>query len=102
MGLTLLTAGYSYLNFKLTHVNALVPTANASAGSNWLISGPPGQVTCREQRAFHNRVGQQDPGSDTIMLVHLPADGGQAVLVSIPRDSYVPIPGHGVNKINAA
>ena len=24
------------------------------------------------------------------------------MLISIPRDSYVPIPGHGTNKINAA
>jgi LCP family protein required for cell wall assembly len=102
VGLILLTAGYSYLNSKLTHVNALVPTTNASAGSNWLISGAPGQVTRRQERAFHTGVGEQDPGSDTIMLVHLPAGGGPAVLVSIPRDSYVPIPGHGMNKINAA
>jgi LCP family protein required for cell wall assembly len=27
---------------------------------------------------------------------------GRPVLISIPRDSYVPIPGHGENKINAA
>jgi LCP family protein required for cell wall assembly len=27
---------------------------------------------------------------------------GKPVLISIPRDSYVPIPGHGSNKINAA
>jgi hypothetical protein len=29
VGLILVTAGYSYLNSKLTHVSALVPTANA-------------------------------------------------------------------------
>ena len=40
--------------------------------------------------------------SDTIMLVHIPADQEQAFLVSIPRDTYVSIPGHGRNKINAA
>lgn len=40
--------------------------------------------------------------SDTIMLVHIPADQSQAFLISIPRDSYVPIPGHGRQKINAA
>jgi LCP family protein required for cell wall assembly len=34
------------------------------------------------------------------MLLHMGA--GQPVLISIPRDSYVPIPGHGSNKINAA
>jgi LCP family protein required for cell wall assembly len=34
------------------------------------------------------------------MLLHI--GSGQPTLVSIPRDSYVPIPGHGTNKINAA
>ena len=36
------------------------------------------------------------------MLLHVPDGGGPTVLVSVPRDSYVPIPGHGKNKINAA
>jgi len=40
--------------------------------------------------------------SDTIMLLHVPADGAAAVAFSIPRDSYVYIPGHGHDKINAA
>ena len=39
--------------------------------------------------------------TDTVMLLHVPV-GGKPVLISIPRDSYVPIPGHGQNKINAA
>jgi anionic cell wall polymer biosynthesis LytR-Cps2A-Psr (LCP) family protein len=40
--------------------------------------------------------------SDTIMLVHLPADRQDAYVVSLPRDSWVPIPGHAHAKINAA
>ena len=40
--------------------------------------------------------------SDTILLLHIPGNGGPAVLVSLPRDSYVNIPGHGWNKLNAA
>ena len=39
--------------------------------------------------------------TDTIMLVYVPP-GGRPALISIPRDSYVPIPGKGKNKINAA
>ena len=39
--------------------------------------------------------------TDTIMLLHVPP-GGQPALVSVPRDSFVDIPGHGQNKINAA
>jgi LCP family protein required for cell wall assembly len=40
--------------------------------------------------------------TDTIMLLHVPSGGGPTVLVSVPRDSYVSIPGRGKNKINAA
>ncbi|HTF39751.1 MAG TPA: LCP family protein, partial [Propionibacteriaceae bacterium] len=39
--------------------------------------------------------------TDTIMLVYLPP-GGKSVLISVPRDSYVDIPGSGKNRINAA
>lgn len=39
--------------------------------------------------------------TDTIMILSIPP-GGKPALISVPRDSYVPIPGHGTNKINAA
>ena len=47
----------------------------------------------------------RDGGSlntDTMMVLHVPADGRKATVISIPRDSYVTIPGHGMNKINSA
>jgi LCP family protein required for cell wall assembly len=47
----------------------------------------------------------RDGGSlntDTMMVLHVPADGRKATVISIPRDSYVAIPGHGMNKINSA
>jgi len=40
--------------------------------------------------------------SDTLMIVHIPADREDAYLVSVPRDTYVHIPGQGKQKINAA
>ncbi|MBM7803613.1 LCP family protein required for cell wall assembly [Curtobacterium luteum] len=40
--------------------------------------------------------------ADTLMLLHLPADRKRAYLMSIMRDSWVDIPGHGTAKINAA
>lgn len=39
--------------------------------------------------------------TDTMMLLHTPVSGAP-VLLSLPRDSYVPIPGRGRNKLNAA
>jgi len=47
----------------------------------------------------------RDGGSyntDTMMLLHVPADGSKASVISFPRDSYVAIPGHGMNKLNSA
>lgn len=44
-----------------------------------------------------------DPSrADSIIILHVPATHDRAYLVSIPRDSYVPVPGHGYDKINAA
>ncbi|MEU9389979.1 LCP family protein [Streptomyces sp. NPDC048324] len=40
--------------------------------------------------------------SDTLMLIHLAPGKGSASVLSIPRDSWVPISGHGSAKINAA
>lgn len=40
--------------------------------------------------------------SDSIMVVHVTDTWSGAQIVSIPRDSYVDIEGHGKNKINAA
>lgn len=46
--------------------------------------------------------GTPGPRADTIMLIHLPADGSQAYLVSIPRDLATDIPGMGKVKFNAS
>lgn len=40
--------------------------------------------------------------ADTIMIVHYHPDNKTFKLLSIMRDSYVEIPGHGTNKINSA
>ncbi|WIE70314.1 LCP family protein [Curtobacterium sp. MCLR17_054] len=40
--------------------------------------------------------------SDTLMLAHVPADRTGVYLMSIMRDSWVEVPGHGMAKINAA
>jgi LCP family protein required for cell wall assembly len=51
----------------------------------------------------HPASGEDPDGrSDAIMIARLSADRKHAQLISIPRDSWVPIPGHGTSKINAA
>jgi LCP family protein required for cell wall assembly len=40
--------------------------------------------------------------TDTMMVLHIPAGGGQATVISLPRDSWVDIPGVGKGKLNSA
>jgi LCP family protein required for cell wall assembly len=40
--------------------------------------------------------------TNTLILIHVPANGKKAVAVSIPRDNYVNVPGHGMKKIKEA
>jgi LCP family protein required for cell wall assembly len=99
------TAGlYFDLNSKLSRVNVLVPTAFTSAGTNWLIAGSDSRGGLTTEQENQLALGHDVSGSrsDTIMLLHIPSNGTRPTLVSIPRDSYVPIPGNGYNKINAA
>jgi len=48
---------------------------------------------------------QDDGGSvntDTMMVLHVPAGGGKATVISFPRDSWVTVPDNGKGKINSA
>src|SRR4051794_15726212 len=49
-----------------------------------------------------NTTAHEGINTDTMILVHVPADGSKASFVSFPRDSYVKIPGYGWDKLNAA
>ncbi|HEX7308399.1 LCP family protein [Lentzea sp.] len=40
--------------------------------------------------------------ADTILIAHLPQGHHRAEVLSVPRDSWVEIPGHGMAKINAS
>ena len=95
---------YFSVSSKLTKVNVLVPTSLTSAGTNWLITGSDSRAGLTRQEENTLALGHDISGSrsDTIMLLHLPANGTRPTLVSLPRDSYVPIPGYGYNKLNAA
>ncbi|MGB3442715.1 MAG: LCP family protein [Actinophytocola sp.] len=47
-------------------------------------------------------VSDGEQNTDTLIMIRIPNDGGPAVGVSMPRDSYVEIPGYGQHKINSA
>ena len=73
------------------------PAEAAGDGQNILLLGSDQRATA--EAAEQGVSGQR---SDTMMLVHLPADGSEAYVTSFPRDLYVEIPGHGQDRINAA
>jgi len=105
--LILVIGGYFYLDGKLNRSNVLVSYAGqpaAGSGSNWLITGSDSRqgLTRKQERRYHTGIHVSGQRSDTILLLHIPGNGGPAVLVSLPRDSYVKIPGYGYNKLNAA
>jgi LCP family protein required for cell wall assembly len=74
---------------------ALSSSGSLFSGSNILVLGSD------VRKGDSIDESQSGPGrSDTIMLVH--AALGSVRKLSIPRDVEVNIPGHGVNKVNAA
>jgi LCP family protein required for cell wall assembly len=77
-----------------------LPTGPAARDLTFLVGGldtrSPVPTTGRQAKS--NVRGR----TDTLMLVHFIAGGHGAYVVSIPRDSWVPIPGHGYGKINWA
>ncbi|HKX65714.1 MAG TPA: LCP family protein [Intrasporangium sp.] len=74
-----------------------------TSGHNYLLVGSDSREGLTDEQRRDLKTGKAGGNrTDTIMLVHVSENGGKPVLISIPRDSYVPIPGHGSNKINAA
>ena len=71
-------------------------------GKTFLLVGSDSRAGL--SKAEQRRLGTGSTGgqrTDTIMLVYVPP-GGKSALISVPRDSYVDIPRHSKNKINAA
>jgi LCP family protein required for cell wall assembly len=70
-------------------------------GTTYLVVGSDSRKDLsKEERKRLGTGGASGQRTDTIMLMHIGA--GPNLLMSIPRDSLVEIPGHGNTKINAA
>ena len=97
-------AGYFYLDSRLHRVDVLGDYAGRpgdTPGTNWLIVGSDSREgLSKAQRRKFKTGSAAGRRTDSMMLLHMGAGG--TTLVSLPRDSYVPIPRHGSNKINAA
>jgi LCP family protein required for cell wall assembly len=98
-----------WMDSSLHRIPALADYPNRPAtvkGTTWLLVGSDSrQGLSPDQQAELATGGDVGTGrTDTILLVHVPGIGSSTptTMVSIPRDSYVPIPGYGEDKINAA
>jgi LCP family protein required for cell wall assembly len=98
-----------YLDSSLNRVNALSDYSGRPAqgtGTNWLIVGDDSRQGLTDAQAAQLHTGGAADVSggrtDTIIVLHLPDNSTKPTMVSLLRDSYVSIPGHGKNKINAA
>ncbi|OCI32553.1 transcriptional regulator LytR [Oerskovia enterophila] len=84
-----------WANGKIQHVDAL-SGAPGTAGSTYLLAGSDarGGDGIAED-------GTEGARTDTIMVLHKPSSG-PAALISLPRDTFVDVPGKGPAKLNAA
>ena len=80
---------------QLRRVDALSSMAD-TPGETWLIVGSDSRSD--GAIADTTTAGQR---ADSVMVLHK-AENGQTSLTSLPRDTYVNIPGYGEDKINAS
>lgn len=96
----------AYVDFSLRRENAMPTDGQRPAdgpGTNWLLVGSDSREGMDSQQEAELGTGDAaGRRTDTMMLVHIPEGDGEPTMVSLPRDSYVPIPGHGKDKLNAA
>lgn len=81
-------------NSHLKKIDALSGAANTS-GTTYLLAGSDSRA---DGSVPDDTEGQR---ADSIMLVHV-APNGQTSNISLPRDTYVEIPGYGWDKLNAS
>src|SRR6201994_1733177 len=92
-----------WINDTIKRVNAGTSDAATTGPLNILVAGVDQRTGLTHHQEVVLHVGDDvSRNSDTLMLVHVSADRSRVTVVSIPRDSWVGIPGHGDSKINAA
>jgi LCP family protein required for cell wall assembly len=106
-------AGLAYLNYRVNADIANIPRIEVKTDkalgpgkpANYLIIGSDTRsfvADSSEKQAFGNPNDQTGQRSDTMMILHVEPQAKRTLIVSIPRDTWVNIPGVGQSKINAA
>ncbi|GIH22037.1 LytR family transcriptional regulator [Acrocarpospora phusangensis] len=92
-----------YLIGQIESVDAGTAGSSSRGALNILLVGVDKRdnLTRKEQNQLH--LGRQTgERTDTMMVIHLSADQRKVTVVSLPRDTWVDVPGQGPHKINAA
>ena len=93
----------SLISSSVSRVNAGTGGTPPTGPLNILMAGVDRRNGLTPEQETRLHVGHDvSSNSDTLMIIHVPADHSSVSVVSLPRDSWVNIPGHGMNKINAA
>lgn len=101
-----MVAAVVHLDNSLNRIDALAAYQDRVAdtpGTNWLLVGSDSRSGLSSEEETNLATGGEvgPERTDTIILIHVP-ENGKTTLVSLPRDSYVSIPGHGRDKLNAS
>ncbi|HWU48092.1 MAG TPA: LCP family protein [Humibacter sp.] len=117
VALLVIGIGYGIFNYlaltnAISHVDAISgsnkPAADADGpAQNILLVGDdhrPANASAAELARLHAGPDDGENNTDTMMILHVPAgaSSGAATLISLPRDSWVRIPGFGMGKLNSA
>ncbi|MFI0417952.1 LCP family protein [Spongiactinospora sp. 9N601] len=93
----------NYAAGRIGKVDAGVAGSAARGALNILVVGVDKRdnLTRRQQNLL--KLGRESgQRTDTMMLIHLSEDHSKITVVSLPRDTWVTIPGKGTHKINSA
>jgi LCP family protein required for cell wall assembly len=115
--LILVITGYYYSELKpwqddLTTADVIdqAPTEKPADGAiDILMVGMDSRTDAQGKPLSDAQLAQLNAGdsdgelnTDTLIMIRIPNDGKEAVGISMPRDSFVDIPGYGEHKINSA
>ena len=103
-------ASYEHFTSGVQQVDAIPGAAPGHADAdgpamNILLVGDdhrPSNATPQELNEISTFPDGGGTNTDTMMVLHLPDGAGAPTVISLPRDSWVDIPGYGKNKLNAA
>jgi len=115
MGLVLMggyaASAFTSLNNGVTKIDAIMPRSGGDdddvdgKAQNILLVGDdhrPDNATPEQMAELSTTSDGGATNTDTMIVLHINADGTQATMISFPRDSYVDIPGVGKGKLNSA